>query len=55
MSIKKYKNIIIIATNIALIFSNFLILSFIPKQTEAIVLTSSEMLAQELQNQSAKN
>ncbi len=53
-AIHKYKNIIIIAVNISLICANFLILSLIPKQAAAIVLTRSEILAQELQNQSAQ-
>lgn len=45
---------VVIVLNIALVTLNLLILYFLPKQTEKIIVTRSEILAQKLQSQSAQ-
>lgn len=49
-----YKRYLVIGLNVALLLANFLILSLIPGQVEMMIVARSEILAQEIQNQSAQ-
>lgn len=51
---KDFRGILIIGLNFFLLFLNILILSFLPKQADTNIVKRSEILAQELQVQSAQ-
>lgn len=52
--LSKHAILVVVAVNLALLLVNGLILSLIPNLVEAIIVERSEIIAQELQNQSAQ-